>query len=130
MIRAQGFFVHLRCDMGFFGDIAKLNKMDEEASKDFDPGAQTRAGTDQLKAMNKSMAAATTALTTGIPAKAQIISVGMTAGSMNADSIMPMELAAGGMGRSAGVSAGQRCPSFSQNVPPVAPRVFRMRVCR
>jgi hypothetical protein len=78
--------------MGFFGAMAKLNKMGKEMSKDYDPGAQMRAGTDQLKAMNESMAAATTALTTGIPARAQVISVGMTAGSMNADPIMPMEL--------------------------------------
>ena len=78
--------------MGFFGDIAKLNKQAKEIDKTFDPGAQMRAGTEKLKAMNESMAAATTALTTGIPAKAQIVSMGMTAGSMNADPIMPIEL--------------------------------------
>ena len=78
--------------MGFFGDIAKITKQAQEMDKDFHPGEQMRAGTDRLKAMNESFAAATTALTMGIPAKAQIISMGMTAGSMNADPIMPLEL--------------------------------------
>ena len=78
--------------MGFFRDVAKLTKQAKEIDKTFDPGAQMRAGTERMKAMNESMAAAATALTTGIPAKAQIVSVGMTAGSMNADPIMPVNL--------------------------------------
>ena len=78
--------------MGFFGDIAKIQKQAKELDKDFHPGEQMRAGTEKLKAMNESMAAATTALTSGIPAKAQIVSMGMTAGSMNMDPIMPIDL--------------------------------------
>lgn len=78
--------------MGFFGDIAKLSKQAKEIDKTFDPGAQARAATEKMKAMNESMAAATTALTSGIPAKAQIVSMGITAGSMNADPIMPVDL--------------------------------------
>ena len=80
------------CEMGFFGDIAKLSKQAKEIDKTFDPGAQARAATEKMKAMNESMAAATTALTSGIPAKAQIVSMGITAGSMNADPIMPVDL--------------------------------------
>ena len=78
--------------MGFFGDIAKISKQAKEIDKTFDPGAQMRAATEKMKAMNESMAAANTALTSGVPAKAQIVSMGMTAGSMNADPIMPIDL--------------------------------------
>jgi len=77
--------------MGFFGDISKLNKQAKEIDKDFHPGDQARAATEKMKAMNESFAAANTALTTGRPAKAQIVSMGMTAGSMNADPIMPID---------------------------------------
>ena len=78
--------------MGFFKDVAKITKQAKEIDKTFDPGAQARASVEQMKAMNASMAAATAALTTGIPAKAQIVSMGVTTGSMNLDPIMPVDL--------------------------------------
>jgi hypothetical protein len=78
--------------MGLFKDMAKLTEQAKEIDKTFDPGAQSRDAVEKMKAMNASMAAATAALTTGVPAKAQIISVGMSAGMMNADPIVPLEL--------------------------------------
>jgi hypothetical protein len=77
--------------MGFVGDIFKLTKQAKEIDKDFHPGDQARAATEKMKAMNESFAAANTALTTGTPAKAQVVSMGMTTGSLNADPIMPID---------------------------------------
>ena len=83
--------------MGLFKDIKKLSDQGKEINKTFDPGAQARSATEQMKAMNQQMAATTAAMNAtpmegGIEANATIVSIGQTAGMMNMDPIMPLEL--------------------------------------
>lgn len=81
--------------MGMFKDIKKLQQQSKEIDKTFDPGAQARAATEQMKAMNQQMAAANAAMAAppadAVQASAQVVSVGAAAGMMNMDSIMPVE---------------------------------------
>ena len=78
--------------MGFFGDIHKLTKQAKEIDKNWDAGAQARAGLERMKAMNAQMEQTTQAMADGIPATAQVVSVGVTTGMMNMDPILPVEL--------------------------------------
>ena len=82
--------------MGMFKDLKKLTEQSKEIQNDWDPGQQARDATEQMKALNQQMAAATAAMNAppsegGIDATATIVSVGQTAGMMNMDPIMPIE---------------------------------------
>ena len=78
--------------MGFFGDLNKLTKQAKEIDKNWDAGEQAHAGLERMKAANASMEQMTRALTEGIPSTAQVVSVGVTAGMLNMDPILPVEL--------------------------------------
>ncbi len=82
--------------MGFFKDVHKITKQAKEIDKGWDPGAQARAATEQMKALNQQMASNAAAMTAvgtdGVEATAQVVSVGATAGMMNMDPILPIEL--------------------------------------
>jgi len=82
--------------MGIFKDIHKITQQAKEIDKTFDPGQQARDATERMKAMNQQMASAAAAMsappTDAVDAKAQVVSVGATAGMMNMDPILPVEL--------------------------------------
>jgi hypothetical protein len=78
--------------MGFFGDIHKLSKQAKEIDKNWDAGAQARDGIERMRAANAQMEQMTQAMTDGMPASAQVVSVGATTGMLNMDPILPIEL--------------------------------------
>lgn len=82
--------------MGLFKDIKKLSDQGKEINKTFDPGAQARAGIEQMKQLNAQMAATTAAMNAdpadGAEAMAQIVTVGQATGMVNMDPIMHLEL--------------------------------------
>lgn len=82
--------------MGFFKDVHKLSQQAKEIDKTWDPGQQARDATERMKQMNQQMAAANAAATApptdAVEATASVVSVGTTAGMMNMDPIMPVEL--------------------------------------
>jgi hypothetical protein len=82
--------------MGMFKDLKKITQQAKEMDKTFDPGAQARAATEQMKQLNQQMASASAALTAppedAIDATAQVLSVGAASGMMNMNPILPIEL--------------------------------------
>ena len=82
--------------MGMFKDLRKVTQQAKEMDKTFDPGAQARAATEQMKALNQQMASASAALTAppedAVSATAQVLSVGAATGMMNMNPILPIEL--------------------------------------
>ncbi len=82
--------------MGIFKDVRKLTQQAKEIDKTFDPGQQARDATERMKQMNQQMAAANAAIATppedAVEATASVVSVGTTAGMMNMDPILPVEL--------------------------------------
>ncbi len=82
--------------MGFFKDVHKLSQQAKEIDKTWVPGQQARDATERMKQMNQQMAAANAAATApatdAVEATASVVSVGQTAGMMNMDPIMPVEL--------------------------------------
>ena len=82
--------------MGFFKDVHSLSKTSKEMGKTSDPGARMSDMTSKLTEMNQMMAQSNAALSAppldGVDATAQVVSVGMAAGSMNGDPIVPVEL--------------------------------------
>ena len=82
--------------MGFFKDMNTLHKQAKEIDKDFHPGQMTRDATARMAEMNAQMQATTKAMTAppgdGVDATAQVVSIGMTAGMVNMDPIVPVEL--------------------------------------
>ena len=82
--------------MGFFKDVNTLHKQAKEIDKDFHPGQMSRDASARMAEMNAQMQAATKAMTAppgdGVDATAQVVSVGMTAGMVNMDPIIPVEL--------------------------------------
>ena len=83
--------------MGFFKDVNTLHKQAKEIDKDFHPGRGIyRDASARMAEMNAQMQAATKAMTAppgdGVDATAQVVSVGLTAGMVNLDPIIPVEL--------------------------------------
>ena len=82
--------------MGFFKDVHSLTKTGKEMQKTSDPGARMSEMTAKMTEMNQMLAQSNAALSAppldGVDASAQVVSVGMAAGSMNGDPIVPVEL--------------------------------------
>ena len=82
--------------MGLFKDISALKKQAKAMDRDFDPGAQARDANARMREMNQSFASATAALAAppadAISAPAQVLSVGMSTGMVNANPIVPVQL--------------------------------------
>jgi hypothetical protein len=82
--------------VGFFKDVNTLHKQAKEIDKDFHPGQMARDANVRMAAMNQQMQAATKAMAgppgDGVDATATVVSVGMTAGMINMDPIIPVEL--------------------------------------
>jgi hypothetical protein len=82
--------------MGFFKDIKKLKDQADEIDKTWHPGQQARDGIERMKQMNAQMAnlnaASAAPAADAVEATAQVVSVGQTAGMMNMDPILPVEL--------------------------------------
>jgi hypothetical protein len=78
--------------MGFIGDLNKLSKQAKEINKTWDPGAQMQDTLDRMKALNESMAEANKAMTDGVPGTATVVTVGPSAGMMNMNPMMQVDL--------------------------------------
>ncbi len=82
--------------MGFFKDLNTVHKQAKEIDKDFHPGQMSRDASARMAEMNAQMQATTKAMTAppgdGVDATAQVVSIGMTAGMVNMDPIVPVEL--------------------------------------
>jgi hypothetical protein len=89
--------------MGFIGDLNKLRKQAKEIDKTFSAKDTAARGMERMKeanemmanqtaAMNAALAGAGAPIQDGIEATAQVLSVGMAAGAINMDLILPVEL--------------------------------------
>jgi hypothetical protein len=82
--------------MGFFKDVHSLSKQAKEINKTSDPGARAREANARMAEMNQAFASANAAMAAppgdAVAATAEVVSVGMTAGMLNADPIVPVEL--------------------------------------
>ncbi|MCU1454982.1 MAG: hypothetical protein JWN46_3128 [Acidimicrobiales bacterium] len=82
--------------MGFFKDVHALSKQAKEIDKTWDPGAQARQANARMAEMNQVFASANAAMSAppgdAVAATAEVVSVGMAAGMLNTDPIIPVEL--------------------------------------
>jgi hypothetical protein len=82
--------------MGMFKDIRTVTKQAKQIDKTWDPKAARAEGMAKLNNVNEMMKAQTAALTSvaadGLPATAQVVSVGASSGMVNNNPIVPVEL--------------------------------------
>jgi hypothetical protein len=82
-------------DMGFMKDLNQLHKTTKEIDKNWDPSAQRKEHMAKMAALNEQMKAQVAMASPSADAvdgTAQVLSVGMTTGSVNNDPILPVEL--------------------------------------
>ena len=89
--------------MGFFKDINTLQKQAKDIQKTSTPGADMRAAKDKLRNLNAAMTAQTSALSAtpenSVAGQVQIVSMAMTAGSVNGDPLLQLSVLIQGPGR-------------------------------
>jgi len=87
--------------MGFFKDVNTLKKMGKEAQKTSDPGAQARDATARMRAMNEAYAATNDLAADpadAVTGTVQVVAVGMTAGMVNMDPMLSVNVLVLGTG--------------------------------